>query len=130
MWPSLLLSKEQLRRGNIFKRKNWIWEQLGCTGEGEEEVEDGFWNSAWADVWMKIPHPYIKKELARLGDADWEFRFGHAELAMPMKYPIRDIEQAVGKSWINCISATWGSRSGKENSKTEATKKKKISEWE
>lgn len=45
-------------------------------------------------MWTEIPHPYIKntgKELARLGDADREFRFGNAEVEMPVKYPLRDI---------------------------------------
>lgn len=67
---------------------------MDAQGEGEEGVKDGFWNAAWTDVWTEIPHPYIKntgKELARLGDADREFRFGNAEVEMPVKYPLRDI---------------------------------------
>lgn len=67
-----------------------------CRGR---ERKDDFYISARADV-------FLGEKLICLRQADGELNCGHAELEMAVKDPTRDVQWAVGQSWINSISTT------------------------
>lgn len=70
-------------------------EPWGRQREGSGRLLDGFLLEQRCG-WRYYGLTYrIGEEPVRLREVEQEFRFGHADIEMPVKYPTRDVQRAV-----------------------------------